>query len=142
MHYKTMFKPYSPCDAFSVQMLSSIPKKVYALLEQCDVDLLEPGTYGPLRWHFGFEGGEIYYTLPYSNFVKIWWGGDTENIREILSSDHHLIDISKELDYFVDLEKKIYSELDQLKQETDAHRNSKKQNLSALAAEVVQQSKV
>lgn len=142
MFRTTMFKPYSPCDAFSVQMLSSIPKKVYALLEQCDVDMMEKGHYGPLHWHFGFEGGEIFYTMPYENFIKIWWSGEAANVKEILSSDPNLINISKELDYFVGLEKKIYSELDKLRQETDALRNSKKQDFPAPTPEVVQQSKV
>ena len=103
---------------------------------------MEPGNFGQLHWKFGFEEGEIYYARPYDNFIKIWWTGNTVEMGEILTSDWNLIDITHNLDYFVQVEKKIYSEVDTLKNYTDELRNSKKSDLPALAAEMVQQSKM
>lgn len=113
-----MYVPFSPKDDLSAQLLKSIPRKVAAWLDNLDEDLSVPGDFGQLRWNFGTENGTIIYGEG-EDSIQIWWTGAVVDPSEVVGSDKRFENIVDNLDFFVEVEKLIYGELEKLQEKLD-----------------------
>jgi hypothetical protein len=109
---------YFPQDSFSHDLLISIPLKVKAWLEQ--MGKLELGEFENLSWSFTEYGGYVndlevdisWDSIPAAPLDKL-----NESIR---ATDPRFENISKNLGYFVSVEKRIYDVLARLYEMAEA----------------------
>jgi hypothetical protein len=93
---------------FSAQLLASIPKKIIFLLSHAGIDLSE--SHVSHDWlHISENGGRISILD-----TEIRWTGLPVEAREIIVSDERLLDLTKNLDYFVQLEMATYDKVERL----------------------------
>jgi hypothetical protein len=107
---------FTPTDSLSLQLLCSIPKKVHGWLVNLeDASAIEMGfgSYGKLRWNFSEEGATLIYRNEESNeFFQIWWVGHPSDINVCTASEPEVMFLADHLDYFINVERLIYNELE------------------------------
>ena len=114
------FEGHHPTDKFSIELLKSVPKKVFAWLENLGEDLSRAGQHGLLKWNFDTDAGTIiYFDEEQDDYVQLWFTGSTVDPKTICGSDPRFIDIRNNLAFFAEAEKKIYSELELMQEEYD-----------------------
>ena len=112
-------QPHEVEDEFSKTMVSSIPKKVAEWLARLEQDLTKKFTYlSKNKSSFIFtvspEGGILEYDNCEDDYhVALWWSGRVYEIEGISVSDSVITDVKNNLDYFVNVEKRIYNILEE-----------------------------
>jgi hypothetical protein len=106
---------FSPHDDLSQTLLKSIPKKVFYWLNNLGEDLSQEGQYGPLKWNFSPECGEItHYDINDDSMISISWVGSTLEIQEIQGNDPRFCEIINHLEWFTRVEQLVYGTLEDL----------------------------
>ena len=124
---------YYPADELSKQALASIPKKVHAwitFLGEGDITEI-----GPVSWKFepepsADEQSQHYYiTIALNDCdVTLYWTHGVNGITEpqfIGGTEPWMLDIAKNLDKFVALEKSIYDVIDNFEKQIQTHKDLK-----------------
>lgn len=100
----------------SLQLLGSIPKKVYSWLESLGEDLSRPDGYGLLSWEFFPEGGRL--VLDQTDFgappIEIRWDGEATAVQSIRGTDPRFAFIDYNLEWFAEIESRIYDQIEAL----------------------------
>lgn len=99
---------FTPLTPLSVQLLSSIPRKVQAWLSFISVELND-GNFDDLNWNFGESSGWLS-TVMDGRTVMITWE-NTED-ASVGCTDQLVEDLEDELPWFVELEKNIYDQIE------------------------------
>ena len=110
---------FYPKDAFSEEMLQSIPKKVCAWLLNIGYELDEPGEYSNLSWSFGIDNGYITFEDEERNIQISWNNNDEGELDAIYSNSEKLEMVASELDFFARLEEDIYAILELCEEDED-----------------------
>lgn len=106
---------FCPHDDLSQSLLKSIPKKIFYWLSNLGEDLSQEGTHGPLTWNFSPEDGQVTYCdLVEDLAITISWVGSPLEIQEIHGNDPRFCEIVNHLEWFTQVEQKIYSTLEDL----------------------------
>lgn len=106
---------YAPKDAFSKELLFSIPKKVTAWLE--NMNQPEKGEHGNIKWDYTPDCGIITYTDSLRHDEIVW---SVEN-ESIVVNDMRGEDLTTNLLYLTTLERLIYGEVEKIQNELFEH---------------------
>lgn len=101
---------FTPQDELSTSLMKSIPRKVFHWLQRLEYDFAQSGSCGELSWKISPDCGKL--TISKDATVSISWSGHADTPTDIQGSDSRFCDISNNLDWFTQVEKNIYDELD------------------------------
>jgi hypothetical protein len=109
---------WKPQDDLSLQLLNSIPKKVFSILDNLGEQVIGPGSAGQLRWNFDLSTGTIIYgNEDDKTFFQIWWTGDPVHPTDIRGSDQRFRFLAHDLEFFIQIERCVYEEMEKLQEE-------------------------
>lgn len=123
---------YYPKDDLSKQLLASIPRKVYLWLVHLSGEKIrnehgefeatgelstKVGNFGRLSWDFAGEQQCIIIEEDETGTeetVRIWWCEKAFNPTFVCGTEKWMEDISSNLDQFIQLERRIYDQIEAL----------------------------
>ncbi len=106
---------YEVTDSFSKMMIGTIPKKLVEWALLLNQDLTEEFNAGELTMLVTPEGGLIVV-----QDVRIIWVGTVSKITELFVNDADLLDVKKNLNYFVAVESLCYDPMTELQNVIEA----------------------
>ena len=106
---------FYPKEQVSIQLLSSIPRKVSTWINYLGPAAIDLEFSGNLIWNLNNDNPTIIIMdIKSDTKIQIWWTGSALSPAFICGSEEWMENINEHLDKFVGLEKLIYDELDKL----------------------------
>lgn len=113
-HAKPEMKMYQAQDELTKSLLSSIPGKLHARLQQIGAGQ-NSGWYGELVWKIGPDSGYLSITTPVCDYdmLRIEWTGAPDAVSNISTNVADFENLVDSLSAFVEVERAIYDKLDE-----------------------------
>lgn len=112
---------YSPQSDISLNLLHSIPKKIMLWLQSVGVTS-NFGKIGHIFYNFPKDKNNSYVVIDTSDGeIRIEWKMDIHSTDGTVGSHVYFLDLENHLDWFVQLEKTVYDDLEMLNQLIDSN---------------------
>lgn len=109
---------YTPSKDLDKTLLASIPTKVFKWLNLIGVDTTKMGEFENLEWDFNNDKNNFLRLS--SKAIEFEWDGNILENPPVFCNDEKALDISTNLEWFVDIEFSIYQRIEKLESLKDS----------------------